>query len=83
MPLPMPIELVLFAKRRSIRMHGYMTCNETGGTRVQASHLAGKLKSTGLWNSIVTDGIDDYIDSLVRADMSGMDTDDLLQEEFF
>jgi len=57
--------------------------NELFGTRIPASKLAEKLKTSGSWSKVVTDSMDEYIDSLVEADISDMDADDLLQEEFF
>lgn len=57
--------------------------NEIFGTRIPASKLAEKLKTSGSWSNVVTDSMDEYIDSLVDADISEMDADDLLQEEFF
>ena len=35
------------------------------------------------WDAVVTDSMDEYIDSLVDAGLSDIDADDLLQEEFF
>ena len=34
-------------------------------------------------DAVVTDSMDEYIDSLVDAGLSDIDADDLLQEEFF
>ena len=57
--------------------------NETFGTRIPASKFAEKLKASGLWDKIVTDSMDVYIDSLVDAGLADINVDDLLQEEFF
>lgn len=57
--------------------------NETFGTRISASKLAEKLKASGSWDKVVTDSLDEYIDSLVDAGLSDIDADDLLLEEFF
>lgn len=57
--------------------------NELFGTRIPASKLAEKLKTSGSWSKVVTDSMDEYIDSLVDEDLFDMDADDLLQEEFF
>ena len=57
--------------------------NSTFGTKVSASKLAEKLKTSGAWNDVVTDSMDEYIDSLVDSDLSGIDADNLFQEEFF
>ena len=57
--------------------------NDTFGTRISASKLAEKLKTSGSWNEVVTDSMDEYIEGLVDADLSELDADDLLQEEFF
>ncbi len=57
--------------------------NELFGTRIPASKLAEKLKTSGSWRNVVTDSMDDYIDSLVDADIIDMDANDLLHEEFF
>lgn len=59
------------------------TFNETFGTRIPASKLAEKLRTSGSWDAVVTDSMDEYIDSLVDAGLSDIDADDLLQEEFF
>lgn len=57
--------------------------NKTFGTRIPASKFAEKLKASGLWDKVVTDSMDMYIDSLVDAGLSDMDADNLFQEEFF
>ena len=57
--------------------------NDTFGTRISTSKLAEKLKSSGSWEKIVTDSMDEYIDSLVDDGLSDMNADDLLREEFF
>ena len=69
---------------RHIRFANSMhTFNETFGTRIPASKLAEKLRTSGSWDAVVTDSMDEYIDSLVDAGLSDIDADDLLQEEFF
>lgn len=71
-------------------LHGAMSINSLEkefngifGTRVPASKLAEKLKTSGSWDKVVTDSMDEYIDRLVDAGLSDMDPEDLLQEEFF
>ena len=60
-----------------------ITFNETFATTIPVTKIAEKLKSYGLWDVLVTDSFDDYIDSLVVTTEADMDVDDLLQEEFF
>lgn len=58
--------------------------NDTFATRIPVSKIADKLKAYGLWDTLVTDSFDDYIDNLVvKSEAEMMDVDDLLQEEFF
>lgn len=57
--------------------------NETFATRIPVSKIAEKLKTYGLWDILVTDSFDEYIDNLIIATDADMDVDDLLQEEFF
>lgn len=57
--------------------------NETFATRIPVSKIAEKLKAYGLWDILVTDSFDEYIDNLIIATDADMDVDDLLQEEFF
>ncbi len=57
--------------------------NKTFGTRIPASKLAEKLKASGLWDKVVTDSMDTYIDSLVDVGLSDLDVNSLFQEEFF
>ena len=57
--------------------------NETFATRIPVCKIAEKLKSNGLWDILVTDSFDDFIDNLVVTTEADMDVDDLLQEEFF
>lgn len=71
-------------------IHGTMSINtlekvfnDTFGTRIPASKLAEKLKTSGSWNKVVTESMDEYIDGLVDADLLDLDTNDLFQEEFF
>ena len=57
--------------------------NDTFSTRISVSKIAEKMKSYGLWDSLVTDSFDEYIDKLVIDTESEMDEDDLFQEEFY
>ena len=57
--------------------------NETFATRIPVSKIAEKLKTYGLWDILVTDSFDEYIDNLIIATDADIDVDDLLQEEFF
>lgn len=57
--------------------------NEIFATRIPVSKIAEKLKAYGLWDSLVTDSFDEYIDNLALATDTNMNVDDLLQEEFF
>lgn len=57
--------------------------NDTFATRIQVSKIAEKLKTYGLWDDLVTDSFDEYIDNLIVSTDADMDVDDLLQEEFF
>lgn len=57
--------------------------NSTFGSKVSSSKLAEKLKSSGSWDRVVSDSMDEYIDQLVDTDIANMDTSDLFQEEFF
>lgn len=59
------------------------TFNEIFGTRISASKFAEKLKASGSWDKVVTDSMDEYIDSLVDAGLSVIDAEGLLHEEFF
>ncbi len=55
--------------------------NETFATKIPVSKIAEKVKAYGLWDVLVTDSFDEYIDNLVVS--AETDMDDLLQEEFF
>lgn len=57
--------------------------NETFATRIPVSKIAQKLKEYGLWDILVTDSFDEYIDNLIASTDTDIDVDDLLQEEFF
>lgn len=57
--------------------------NDTFSTRVSASKIAEKMKTNRLWDSLVTDSFDEYIDNLVINTELEMDVDELFQEEFF
>ena len=41
------------------------------------------MKTYGLWDTLVTDSFDEYIDNLIISTDADIDVDDLLQEEFF
>jgi hypothetical protein len=55
--------------------------NDMFATRIPVSKIAEKLKTFGLWDVLVTDSFDEYIDNLSIA--ADVDIDDLFQEEFF
>lgn len=57
--------------------------NETFATRIPVNKIAEKLKTYGLWDTLVTDSFDEYIDNLIVSTDTDIDVDDLLQEEFF
>lgn len=57
--------------------------NETFATRISVSKIAEKLKAYRLWDVLVTDSFDDYIDNLVASTETDVEVDDLFQEEFF
>lgn len=57
--------------------------NDTFSTRIPISKIAEKLKAYGVWDVLVTDSFDEYIDTLVINTETDMDEDDLFQEEFF
>lgn len=57
--------------------------NTIFATRIHVGKIAEKLKTYGLWDSLVTDSFDEYIDNLSIATNANMNVDDLLQEEFF
>jgi len=57
--------------------------NDTFSTRIPVSKIAEKLKEYGVWDVLVTDSFDEYIDTLVINTETDMDEDDLFQEEFF
>lgn len=57
--------------------------NEIFATRIPVSKIAEKLKTYGLWDTLVTDSFDEYIDNLIISTDADIDVDDLLQEEFF
>ena len=56
--------------------------NNIFGTRITSNKLAEKLKSSGAWDRVVTDSMDDYIDSLFVPNFIEIDEEKLLQEEF-
>ena len=57
--------------------------NEIFGTRIRADKIAEKLRTSGSWDKVVTDSMDEYIDNLVDEGISNMEVDDFFQEEFF
>lgn len=57
--------------------------NEIFATRIPVGKIAEKLKNFGLWDALVTDSFDEYIDNLLLTTDTNMGVDDLLQEEFF
>lgn len=72
------------------KKHGKLTVqnltlklNEIFATRIPARKIAEKLKACGLWEELVTDSFDDYVDNLIALTETNMDVDDLFQEEFF
>lgn len=54
--------------------------NDYFGCKIENRKFAEKLKSADIWDDIVTDSMDDYLDSLI--DFSGMKEDDLFIEDF-
>jgi len=56
--------------------------NEMFGARILSSKLAEKLRTSGLWDKVVTDSMDEFIENLVDAGLSNMNPDDLFKEEF-
>lgn len=54
--------------------------NDYFGCKIEKYKFAEKLKSANVWNNIVTDSMDEYMDSLL--DFSKMKEDDLFAEEF-
>jgi hypothetical protein len=54
--------------------------NELFGSSLTMWKIAEKVKSSGLWDDIITDSLDEYIDSLMDSSNS---EDDFFQEEFF
>ena len=54
--------------------------NDYFGCKIEKHKFAEKLKSANVWDEIVTDSMDDYMDSLI--DFSKMDEEDLFAEEF-
>ncbi len=72
-----------------VEKHGKMTLkkltevfNETFSTRVPMTKIAEKMKAYGLWDILVTDLFDEYIDNLVTASELKIDDEDWLEEEF-
>ena len=58
--------------------------NDIFATRIPVCKIAEKLKAYGLWDALVTDSFDEYIDNLVmETEQNSMNVDELLQEEFF
>ena len=54
--------------------------NDYFGCKIENYKFAEKLKSANVWDDIVTDSMDEYMDSLL--DFSKMKEDDLFAEEF-
>ena len=54
--------------------------NELFGSNLTTWKIAEKVKSSGLWDDIITDSLDEYIESLMD---SSNNEDDFFQEEFF
>lgn len=54
--------------------------NDTFSTRISVSKIAEKLKVYGVWDTLVTDSFDEYIENLVISTETSMD--DMFQEEF-
>ena len=46
--------------------------NEMFDTQISASRLADRLKASGVWDRIVTDSMDQYIDNLLANDLSNV-----------
>lgn len=57
------------------------TFNDMFGCHVSNDKLAYKLRSSGTWESVVTDSMDDYIDKLVE--FTDIEEDGFFKEEFF
>ena len=55
--------------------------NDTFSTRVSMYKIAEKMKAYGLWDSLVTDSFDEYIDNLVINTELEMEEAELFQEE--
>ena len=52
--------------------------NDIFGTRISTSKLAEKLRSSGTWNKVISESLDDYIDQMVDANS---DPEPLPEEE--
>ncbi len=46
--------------------------NETFDTQISVSRLAERLKASGVWDKVVTDSMDQYIDNLLVTDLSSV-----------
>lgn len=57
--------------------------NDTFSTRLSAEKIAWKLKTYGVWDMLVVDSFDEYIDTLVINTGMNLDKNDLFQEEFY
>lgn len=57
--------------------------NDTFCTKISVSKIAEKVKEYGVWEMLVTDSFDEYINTLVINMERDMDEEDLFQEEFF
>lgn len=60
-----------------------ITFNEYFGSTISRQKLADKIRNRNLWDSLITDTIDDYISNLLKDIDSSDNDDDLFAEEFF
>lgn len=57
--------------------------NEIFATKLSTGKIAEKMRAYGLWDTLVTDSFDEYIDNLVIDTESNFNEEDLFSEEFF
>lgn len=57
--------------------------NDTFSTKLSVKKIAWKLKAYGIWDMLVMDSFDEYIDTLVINTEEDLNENDLFQEEFF
>ncbi len=57
--------------------------NNTFSTKLSVEKIAWKLKTYGVWDMLVMDSFDEYIDTLVINTGMDLDENDLFQEEFY